>query len=61
MASKKKKRAKKEEKPADSFPSEEMVRGNKLKCLKRWMIHGDPGQYNGWLIIGMSESVAAGW
>lgn len=57
-ASKKKKKEKEKELAPDS---EEQLRISRLKCWKRWMVHADPGCFNGWFVADGSSSVAAGW
>ena len=48
-------------KTVDYTPTLDQIRESKLKCWKRWMIHADPGCFNGWFITDSSDSVAAGW
>ncbi len=41
--------------------SDIQFRNSMLKLWKRWMIHGDPGAFNGWLIVDQHNNIAAGW
>lgn len=44
-----------------AMPTPEEDRAARLKCWKRWMIHGNANAWDGWWIVQCSESVAAGW
>jgi hypothetical protein len=48
-------------KKKDWYPSEEEQRNTRLKLWRKWMLHADPGAFNGWLILEQEESVASGW
>ena len=43
------------------MPTEEQIRISRLKCWKRWMIHGEMNYWDGWWILFCTESIAAGW
>lgn len=52
---------KKNDKQPEESPAERELRNSKLKCWKRWMIHENPGQFDGWLIYFSNQTAAAGW